>query len=107
VVVNEASAFNSFAARFLRKRQPLTTPAKSGVLFWKVHMSNEKLTAPFGKTIASVQSYDTKKMDSDTRGAISSLREEMHEMLQLPPEDLAKIDHIDLHLLTARLFPKS
>ena len=74
-------------------------------------MSNEKLTAPFGKTIASVQSYDTKKMDPDTRDAISNLREEMHEMLQLPPEDRAKIDYIEWKLdwkpvLTACIYPK-
>ena len=74
-------------------------------------MSNEKPTAPLGKTIVSVQSYDTKKMDSDTRGAISNLREEMHEMLQLPSEDLAKVDYIEWKLdwkpvLTSRLYPK-
>ena len=74
-------------------------------------MSNEKSTAPLGKTIASAQSYDAKKMDSDIRDAIYSLREEMHEMLQIPSEDLAKIDYIEWKLdwkpvLTARLYPK-
>ena len=70
-------------------------------------MSNEKSTAPLGKTIASAQSYDAKKMDSDTRDAISSLREEMYEMLQLPSEDLAKIGHVEFNLLTVRVFLKS
>ena len=74
-------------------------------------MSNEKSTEPLGKAIASAQSYDAKKMDSDIRDAISSLREEMHEMLQIPSEDLAKIDYIEWKLdwkpvLTARLYPK-
>ena len=67
-------------------------------------MSNEKSTEPLGKAIASAQS-------SDTRDAISSLREEMHEMLQLPSEDLAKVDYIEWKLdwkpvLTSRLYPK-
>lgn len=71
-------------------------------------MSNEKSTEPLGKTIASAQSYDAKKMDSNTRDAISSFKEEMHEMLQqLSPEDMAKIDHIEVNLLSARIFPKS
>ena len=74
-------------------------------------MSNEKSTAPLGKTIASAQSYDAKKMDSDIRDAISSLREEMHEMLQITWEDLDKLTYIEWKLdwkpvLTARLYPK-
>ena len=75
-------------------------------------MSNEKSTEPLGKAIASAQSYDAKKMDSDTRDAISSLREEMHEMLQIPSEDLAKIDYIEWKLdwkpvLTVNIHPKN
>ena len=59
----------------------------------------------------SAQSYNPKMMDHDTREAIFSFREEIHEALQLPPEDMAKIDHIEWKLdwkpvLTARLYPK-
>lgn len=74
-------------------------------------MSSEKTTAPHSETIASAQSYDGKMMIHDTREAFSSFREEFLEALQLPQEDLAKIDHIELNLdwkpvLTARIYPK-
>ena len=74
-------------------------------------MSNEKSTEPLIKNIDSAQSYDAKMMDSDTRDAMSSLREEMHEMLRLPPEDMAKIDYVEWKLdwkpvLTTRIYPK-
>ena len=59
----------------------------------------------------SAQSYNPKMMDHDTREAIFSFREEIHEALQLPPEDMAKIDHIEWKLdwkpvLTVRVSPK-
>lgn len=71
-------------------------------------MSNEKPTAPHSTSIVGAQSYDTKMMGSSTRDAIFSIKEEMHEMLQqLSPEDMAKIDHIEINWLSARIFPKS
>ena len=74
-------------------------------------MSNMKPTAPFSKNIASDQSYDTKMMNSEMRDALSEFREEVHSILQLSPEDMAKIDHIECRLdwkpvLTTRLCPK-
>ena len=50
-------------------------------------------------------------MNSEVRDALSNLKEEMHAMLQLPPEDLAKVDHIEWKLdwkpvLTSRIYPK-
>ncbi|MBB5142301.1 hypothetical protein [Desulfovibrio intestinalis] len=74
-------------------------------------MSNEKPTAPLSMNTASAQSYNPKMMDHDTRNAIFSFREEIHEALQLPPEDMAKIDYIEWQLnwkpvLTACVYPK-
>ena len=111
VVINKTSALDRLATHFLRKRQPITTPVKLGVLFWKAQMSNMKPTAPLSKNIASDQSYDTKMMNSEMRDALSEFKEEVHSILQLPPENMAKIDHIECQLdwkpvLTARLYLK-
>ena len=48
---------------------------------------------------------------ADIRDPLEKINQEMHTALQLPPEDLAKIDHIEWTLdwkpvLTARLYPK-
>lgn len=48
---------------------------------------------------------------ADIREPLEKINQEMHTALQLPPEDLAKIDHIEWKLdwkpvLTARLYPK-
>lgn len=74
-------------------------------------MSNMKPTAPLSNNIASDQSYDTKMMNSEMCDALSEFKEEVHSILQLSPEDLAKIDHVECRLdwkpvLTTRLYPK-
>ena len=75
-------------------------------------MSNEMITVPTGNDSATCEGNDTKTMNSATCNTLSNLKEEMHAMLQLPPEDLAKIDHIEWELdwkpvLTSRLYPKN
>ena len=74
-------------------------------------MSNKKPTTLLSMNATSAQSYNPKMMDHDTRDAIFNLREEIHEALQLPPEDMAQIDYIEWQLdwkpvLTTRVYPK-
>lgn len=74
-------------------------------------MSEEKMKLPLGQGITASENHDAKMMDHDARDSIFRLREEIHEMLQLPPEDRANIDHIEWMLdwkpvLTVRLYPK-
>ena len=74
-------------------------------------MSNEMITVQTGSDSATCENNDAKMMNSETRNTLSSLKEEMHAMLQLPPEDLAKVDHIEWKLdwkpvLTSRIYPK-
>ena len=72
-------------------------------------MSNGMTTGASGTGIAVAENCNAKTLDNETLDALSRLKEEVHETLQLPPEDLAKIDHIEWRLdwkpvLTARLY---
>ena len=74
-------------------------------------MTNGKNTGSSGYCIAIPENHDVKTMSSETIDALSRLKNEMHGFLQLPPEDLAKVDHIEWKLdwkpvLTACLYPK-
>ena len=74
-------------------------------------MSNKMITLPAGNDSAICEGNDEKMMNSEVRDALSNLKEEMHAMLQLPPEDLAKVDYIEWKLdwkpvLTSRIYPK-
>ena len=74
-------------------------------------MTNGKNTGSSGYCIAIPENHDAKTMSSETLDALSSLKDEIHGILQLPPEDLAKVDHIEWKLdwkpvLTACLYPK-
>ena len=74
-------------------------------------MTNGKNTGSSGYCIAIPENHDVKTMNNETIGALSRLKNEMHGILQLPPEDLAKVDHIEWKLdwkpvLTACLYPK-
>ena len=74
-------------------------------------MSNGKNTEAPCKDITIAENHDAKTMSSETLDALSSLKDEIHGILQLPPEDWAKVDHIEWKLdwkpvLTACLYPK-
>ena len=74
-------------------------------------MTNGKNTGSSGYCIAIPENHDVKTMNNETIDALSRLKNEMHGFLQLPPEDLAKVDHIEWKLdwkpvLTACLYPK-
>ena len=75
-------------------------------------MSDGKNTEAPCKDITISENRDAKTMSSETLDALSSLKDEIHGILQLPPEDLAKVDHIEWKLdwkpvLTACLYPKT
>ena len=74
-------------------------------------MSNGMTTESSGNGIAVAENHDVKIMSPEIRDALSEFKEEVHSILQLPPEDMAKIDHIECRLdwkpvLTTRLYPK-
>ena len=74
-------------------------------------MTNGKNTGSSGYCIAIPENHDVKTMNNETIDALSRLKNEMHGFLQLPPEDLAKVDHIEWKLdwkpvLTACLYPQ-
>ena len=74
-------------------------------------MSNEMITVQTGSDSATCENNDAKMMNSEMRDALSEFKEEVHSMLQLPPEDMAKIDYIECRLdwkpvLISRLYPK-
>ena len=74
-------------------------------------MSNGMTTESSGNGIAVAENHDVKIMSPEIRDALSEFKEEVHSILQLPTEDMAKIDHIECRLdwkpvLTTRLYPK-
>ena len=74
-------------------------------------MSNELVPVLSASSIAITENCNAKTLDNETLDALSKLKEEVHGILQLPPEDLAKIDHVEWRLdwkpvLTARLYLK-
>ena len=74
-------------------------------------MSNGMTTESSGNGIAVAENHDVKIMSPEIRDALSEFKEEVHSILQLPTEDMAKIDHIECQLdwkpvLTTRLYPK-
>lgn len=75
-------------------------------------MSNETPNAPSCRDAVTTQPQTQSTVNHETLETISQLGKEIHEFLQLPPEDMAKIDHIEWKLdwkpvLTARLYPKN
>ena len=77
----------------------------------EANMVNEKNTEASGTCNAIAEKHDGKTVNSETLNALAGLMDEMHRILQLPPEDLAKVDHIEWKLdwkpvLTACLYPK-
>ena len=74
-------------------------------------MINGKNTESPCKNTAIAENHDVETMSSETIDALSKLKNEMHGFLQLSPEDLAKVDHIEWKLdwkpvLTACLYPQ-
>lgn len=74
-------------------------------------MINGKNTESPCKNTAIAENHDVETMSSETIDALSKLKNEMHGFLQLPPEDLAKVDHIEWKLdwkpvLTTYLYTK-
>ena len=74
-------------------------------------MTNGKNTESPCKNTAIAENHDVETMSSETIDALSKLKNEMHGFLQLSPEDLAKVDHIEWKLdwkpvLTSRIYPK-
>ncbi len=88
----------------------LTAPSKKAHLM-EADMSNGMTMESSGNGIAVAENHDAKIMSPEIRDALSTFKDEMHGILQLPPEDLAKVDHIEWKLdwkpvLTACLYPK-
>ncbi len=74
-------------------------------------MSDGMTTESSGNGIAVAENHDAKIMSPEMRDALSEFKEEVHSILQLPTEDMAKIDHIECQLdwkpvLTTRLYLK-
>ena len=74
-------------------------------------MSNGMATESSCNGIAVAENHDAKIMSPEIRNALSEFKEEVHSILQLPPENMAKIDHIECQLdwkpvLTARHYLK-
>ena len=73
-------------------------------------MSNE-LKQSLGQDNVISQPQNQVSVNYEVLEAVSNFTNELHQMLQFPPEGMAKIDHIELRLgwkpvLTANLFPK-
>ena len=61
-------------------------------------MANEVTTVSSGNAIAVSESTVAKIMSPEMSNALSEFKEEVHSILQLPPEDMVKISHIDCQL---------
>ncbi len=75
-------------------------------------MSNENNKVSLPQEAVTTQPQNLTPVKSETLEAISQLEKEIHQVLQLPPEDMAKIDHIEWRLdwkpvLSVSLFPKN
>lgn len=73
-------------------------------------MSNE-LKQSLGQDNVISQPQNQVSVNYEVLEAVSNFTNELHQMLQFPPEGMAKIDHIELRLdwkpvLTANLFPQ-
>lgn len=74
-------------------------------------MPGNELKSTCNKNHDIIQNMNTKVSFHDDRKVITHINEEIHAMLQLPPEDLAKVDKIELKLtwrpeLTVHVYPK-
>ena len=90
---------------------PLTCPQK-GQTSLELDMSNENNEVSLAQESVATQPQNLTPVKSETLEAISQLEKEIHQVLQLPPEDRAKIDHIEWRLdwkpvLSVSLFPKN